>query len=901
MARIDPFFSDQPELSFVDELRSPMYKRKPRGFGVREPDAKEIDARGCYVDFRFPDPEGLLETAVADLSRFMSIFEIAGDRYPIIFEIRDGFLFESYRIIPTRRECLVIAGDTEGIRRAMIYIEDEFIAKEGAFFDKIEIVRTPEIKTRITRGFFSPTNRPPKNGDELSDDIDYYPDEYLNRIAHDGTNAIWIYTSFAALVRTKQFPEFGEGSEKRIEKLRRVIDKCARYGIKVYVFAIEPMYLKGEAAKRHEGLLGAEPFTDGVDTFHPICPLSDAGREYLIEATETLFRALPKLGGFMDITSGERITSCASTVHHRTCPRCKKYSRGEALARSVDAIKEGMRRAGTGADFISWTYGHRLWDDEDIVDYVRCAPDDVILMQNFDDKGYEEQLGRTREAIDYWLSYVGPSQMFRLTADAAGKYEKDIFAKMQVCCSHELATVPYIPAPGLIFDKFKEAYSCGVTGILECWYFGNYPSVMSKAAGELSFCNNFSDKDAFLRRIAKISVGESRAEALAEAYRAFEEGYKNYPINIMFSYYGPMHDGVVWELSLLPRDRELPRTWLLLDRPEGDRIHDCLWQGHTLEEAIILSERMLSSWGVGMENMKDLCDTETYFVAAMIYVLFSSGYNILRFYQLRDMLGRGEGDPKETLSEMRELVLSEIENSEMAKGLCNADPRLGYHSEAEGFKFFPKKLDARIAQLKELLETEFPEVLGRIERGLSPLEFYEGKFGGKYKDDAYFITEKHRAPEDWERIGEAGRFSLAFDGESLELLIDAPRGECVKIVFEFRLLYPETGISLSESGIGLVPEATTHQSLFGDRIARECGRYSMSCESCGDRSFYKLRAEASEFSWNGKTPIRLSIGIGEELDAKKFWKTDGEIHPKLGRSSTAPEQMGWIIPKAGKT
>ena len=52
------------------------------------------------------------------------------------------------------------------------------------------------------------------------------------------------------------------------------------------------------------------------------------------------------------------------------------------------------------------------------VDYVKNAPEDVMLMQNFDDRGYENQLGVERQAMDYWLSYVGPSELFTITADA---------------------------------------------------------------------------------------------------------------------------------------------------------------------------------------------------------------------------------------------------------------------------------------------------------------------------------------------------------------------------------------------------------------------------------------------------------------------------------------------------
>ena len=64
-------------------------------------------------------------------------------------------------------------------------------------------------------------------------------------------------------------------------------------------------------------------------------------------------------------------------------------------------------------------------------EYVKHAPDDVMLMQNFEDAGFAEQLGVERQAIDYWLSYTGPSVMFDVTAEQANKSGKHLFAKMQ--------------------------------------------------------------------------------------------------------------------------------------------------------------------------------------------------------------------------------------------------------------------------------------------------------------------------------------------------------------------------------------------------------------------------------------------------------------------------------------
>ena len=45
----------------------------------------------------------------------------------------------------------------------------------------------------------------------MSDDIDYYPEEYLNRLMHDGANGIWIYTRFSDLLPSSIIKEYGKG------------------------------------------------------------------------------------------------------------------------------------------------------------------------------------------------------------------------------------------------------------------------------------------------------------------------------------------------------------------------------------------------------------------------------------------------------------------------------------------------------------------------------------------------------------------------------------------------------------------------------------------------------------------------------------------------------------------
>ena len=883
-ARIDPFYYDQPGLEFIDDLKTPIFTKKPDSFGKREIREGEICARGIYIDEGVFKENELLISAYEDFKRFAEVYEISGTSYPVRLKKASTGIFESYKITAMQSECTVEAADTEGIRRAIIYIEDEIRRREGAFLPEGEIKKAPWIKKRITRGFFSPTNRAPKFGDELSDDIDYYPDEYLNRLAHDGTNGVWIYTSFRALLQSKLYSEYDPFREKRLKKLRGVVEKCARYGIKVYVFAIEPMHLIGEVAIRNSDMTGGINEMVGQ---RAICLSTERGERYLSESVEALFRLVPGLGGYIDITAGERVSNCASYPDvFKTCPRCSKKPIGEMLGKTANIIKDAIRRSGSDAEFISWTYGHKDWKDADILEYVKKCDTGIAIMQNFEENSYAEQLGHVREGKDYWLSHVGPGKLFDLTAKEAKRLGKTVYAKMQICCSHEVATVPYLPTPGLIFEKYKKAYEYGTTGVMQCWYFGNYPSVMSKAAGELAFCDNFTDKEAFLKSLAAITHGERASCRILSAWKKFEEGYSEYPLNIMFSYYGPMHDGVVWQLQLIPKDNYLPRSWQLLDEPNGDRIHEALWQGHTLDEAITLAERMSDRWCDGLKELTER--DEDYTVSAALGLLFESGKNVLKFYQLRRELGLKIGNPQEKLSKMRALTISEIEITKKMIGLCELDKRLGYHSEAEGFKFFPKKLEYRISKLSELFETEFAQVEERIKKGLAPLEFYEGKSNGEYFDGAYFINRSGRVS-----FGKRSHtFTVEQSEDFLTVTVNAKGTEKCVIGFEFEPLVPSPTLILSPNGeIGFVSEVYSHHSLFGDKISAELKKYTLAAQKTDEGVRYTLRTNKKLAGIRGDTPIRMRLSVGED-----FLKESKIGLRMLAKWDEYPDMYVWIIP-----
>lgn len=879
----DLFFYDQPALSFLDELKAPIHDTENSPFEIRAKRDGEISVYGLYIKNYFENYEGYLRTAYDDFEAFLRAFKIKGESFPLHIIKSDGYSHEQYKIKLSEDGFFIYASDTEGVRRALVYIEDEIRAAECCCLSPFEITRSPFIKTRITRCFFGPINRPPKSIDELYDDVDYYPENYLQRLVHDGSNALWIYVNFNELLKSPVVTEFGRESERRLRKLSRVVEKCKNYGIKIYVLGCEPMGLSGELAEKYSDMLGAEGW--GGRT---ICPRTERGRAHIVGMVKELFSRVPDLGGFISITAGELATSCASMDSWCDCPRCSRYPRGENVAYTTELIKGAMREVGSSGDFISFSYGHRYWNFNDITDYVKAAPKDVMLLQNFDDFGFVEQLGKTRLSIDYWLSYDGPSYLFKHTAGSTKKYGKHLFAKMQICNSHEIASVPCIPVPGILYNKYKAAYELGVEGIMQCWYFGNYPSLMSRAAGELSFFDDFSSKREFLLRLAARLYGKSRAEAIANAFECFEKSYTQYPVNAMFSYYGPMHDGVCWELSLLPKDKPLPESWMSTDRPDGDRIYEATNAAHTLGEVLTLTDAMCREWNEGVKYLSGITEIdELSTLAEALMTMLSSGRNILEFYKLRERLGFIAYGQKENaddlLSRMREIVIEEIQNSEKISALCEKNAKLGYHSEAEGFKFFPKKCAFRIDRLKALLDTEFPTVKKRISEGKVPLGFYLGEG----ITDVYPLTDNPDTAR-LEAVGKAA-IKLARDGENLTLYVDTDKREPIVFCFEFMLCAPSAVMKIEDGKLSMNDKQDAYLcGYYGENYDKEMKRYRIKSTERG----YEIKIPRSSYEISPEAPIRLKIKVGND-----YWKCEEEPVRNLGKAECSPGEFGWIVPK----
>ena len=688
----------QEEWTFTRELAAPATYRAREGYVLR-------DEYGL---------SGRTATVASDLRRFLSTASRPAAK---TLTLRRGAVAgrESYRVdVLPGGDVSLVAEDDDGIRRAACWFEDRVNAGDLA-----PVVRKPWLRDRISRCFFSPIKRPPFNHDELMDDVDYYPPEYLNRLAHEGINGMWLTVEWRDVAETP-FTRRSPDADRRLAKLRRTVDRCLDYGIRTWLFCIEPRRCSDgeEPYAGHPEIFGGE-----IGGCHVTCPAAPGARSYIEAAVKDVFSRVPGLGGVMMISHGERATTCLSLFDpvgggisryaDRVCERCRALEPWRIHNWTAESIVRGMRSAGSPGRYISWLYQPQVeslrapW----VADVARHLPDGVAMAYNFESGVVADQLGRPRRGGDYWLSQIGPADGFRAVAEAGREAGAPIYAKIQVGNSHECATVPFVPTPGLLYRKYRRMRECGVSGVLQCWYFGNYPGVMNKAAGELAFETFETGEEDFLRRLAAPEWGNS-ANVVADVWRSLSDAYSNYPLSNCMQYYGPFHAGVAWPLSADVELAPLARTWKPLEPPSGDAIGECL-ENHTLVEAAALAKTMSekartcggaldtlsAAFADDKERMRDIG------VMRALGLLFESAADVFGFYLARaraveaSRFGRDSAAAMAAVGEMRTALRREKDVSAKMCALAEADSRLGFHSEAEAHQFHPALLRWRIGKL----------------------------------------------------------------------------------------------------------------------------------------------------------------------------------------------------------
>ena len=632
--------------------------------------------------------------------------------------MEDDFLFHKLGCIKPKCERLAYAPSSPenraARRRLAAYLQEEGVdaaaAEEPRFAFVKELTepdpalaRTPQTDSRFDlRLIFSYFA---DYGDPLGDpDISSYPEGLLQRLAAQGVNAVWLHTVLRTLAKDPKYPEFGEGSERRIANLNKLIARAAKYGIKVYLYMNEPRaQVPSFFEKDGRMALRGVPQRDG--TSYAMCTSCPEVRRWMRDALEQVFRQTPGLGGIFTITASENLTNCPSRGDHAKCPRCAKRSRAEIVAEVNNTLIEGMRRGNPNAEAVVWDWA---WPDDAEPEIIRLLDKRNCRLMSISERHVPTCRGGVPSKTgEYSISVVGPgvrATNFWHQARVAGLKTA---AKVQAGATWEFATIPYLPTMDLVARHAFNLAHEDVDGVMLSWSLGCCPSPNLTAYRDITRATKSPGE--FLDALANRLYGAAAAPIARKAWTAFSEGFVEYPFSVGTVYCGPHHWGPANPLYLEPTGYRATMVGIP---------YDALRQWRSIYPENVYVEQMskvAEGFGRGcdvFESMVAACPPELRDNARReagqfrtAYLHFKSSADQTRFVMARDRRLKATSADERGLAEkeMREIAARELATAKALLPLVLADSRIGYECSNHYF-YIPQDVREKILCCRAILE-----------------------------------------------------------------------------------------------------------------------------------------------------------------------------------------------------
>lgn len=509
-------------------------------------------------------------------------------------------------------------------------------------------------------------------GDSLSEgSCGSYPDYLLEKYAEQNINGIWMQ---GILYQLSDYPfdrNLSKGYEIRRKNLNGLIDRCAKYGIKVYLYLNEPRGMQGGFFEKNPDIKG-----ESSGGYSSLCTSNEKVKAYLYNAVKELLTACPELGGIITITMSENLTHCYSRSRNCACacPECKKRDTEEVAAEVNNIIYSAVKDSGGKARLIANLWG---WDGFMGWDIKRTKRGISLLDKNIDIMCISENLmeinkgGIKSKVIDYSISNPGPSDRSKKLLKYAKSSGHNIFAKVQINNSWECCAVPYIPVFGLIDRHINNLKKLGINGLMLSWTLGGYPG------GSLSLASNYYGKDNFdIDKWYLKTYGEDYP-AVKKAAGLFSKAFEEFPFDLDFLYNGPQNLGCANLWYLKKTGLKATMVGFPYDDIDG-------WRG-VFSRDVLISQlgKMAVIWKKGLKTLekancgnKDI--NELYNVASACYSHFNSSYIQGKFIINKEIYQITKDE--KTKQEMIKLIDEELMNVKLLYKAVSENACIGYEA-----------------------------------------------------------------------------------------------------------------------------------------------------------------------------------------------------------------------------
>jgi hypothetical protein len=516
-------------------------------------------------------------------------------------------------------------------------------------------------------------------GDPLSDGMaESYPEGLLARLASSGVNGIWLHVVLRQLAPGgPDFPEFGEGWQPRLDRLRALAARAHRYGIDVYLYLNEPRAMPPTFFARRPDLAGVRE-----GEHQTLCTSAPAVRRWLSTAVNHVFREVPGLGGVFTITASENLTNCASHGQQAGCPRCRGRKPAEILAEVNATIEQGVHQACPSAKVIVWDWG---WPD---AEPIALLPRDVWLM-SVSEWSLPIVRGGVKSTIaEYALSATGPGPRASSHWALARRRGLRTVAKVQLNNTWELSAVPYLPVLDLVARHCAALARAKVDGMMLSWSLGGFPSANLLVAERFAR-DPGADPETVLDEIAASRYGSDQAPKVRAAWRAFSKAFEQFPYHDSVLYFGPQQYGP----SNLLFARETGFKATMVGFPYDDLAS---WSGPYPPEVLAGQfARVASGWMEGVKLWDQLhghaADEDRRLIhAAGLH--FASSANQVRFILAR------QGNRRDA---MIQLLDAEARLARELFALAQADSTIGFESSNQ-YYYTPLDLVEKVINCEHL-------------------------------------------------------------------------------------------------------------------------------------------------------------------------------------------------------
>lgn len=535
---------------------------------------------------------------------------------------------------------------------------------------------------RFIYSYFAPFGDP-----LLHPELDPFPEGLLQRLNKQGINGVWLHVVLHQLTASKIFPELGKDHEIRLENLRKLAIRTAKYGIRIYLYINEPRAMPVSFFKGREDLMG---FQD--KDIATLCTSVPLVRKWVKESLTNVFSEIPELGGVFTITGSENLTNCWSRQQGAQCPRCSKRQPSEVIAEINSVIADGVWQGNPDAKVIVWDWG---WPDGTAWGKNRWAADIIKQLPNH---VYHMSVSEWSKPIlrggikttvgEYSISVVGPGpRALRLWKLSRNRNLKTI-AKIQVNNTWELSAIPYLPVMNLIAEHIYNLQQIHIDGLMLSWSLGGYPSPNLDLVRYLQVHPTKTITQSLLE-IASKRYGEGSASDVLKAWDTFSSAFTEFPYGLGI-YTAPMQYGPSNPLYLKPTGKNAT----MLGFPFDDLEH---WRGVYPAEILANQfEELEKKWKKGLPWLKKAIEKaespeqkvnaiEDYRFATTAWAHFRSVANQIRFIMFRDDLSKDDRDKNNHLIKITQ---DEIQLAKQMYQISKKDSRIGFEA-SNHYYYFP--------------------------------------------------------------------------------------------------------------------------------------------------------------------------------------------------------------------